>query len=1039
MTKIIRLTKNVLFLTIGLFISNSIIAQKDKISLATQLIKQHKSMIGLSDNDIEKNVLISDSYYDKISGTTLVYLQQSYLDLPIYNQLQVLAFKNNKLVSNTGGRIDGIEERLNGNAGIPEVSAETAIITAVKNRKLKFSRNPFVISSEKNGRYIIFDNMNISSKNITAELMWVPLENENKIALAWQIYIVPIQSSDYWMIRVDAINNKVIGVNNFTVYCNWDAPAQKNNLLEKNILATAPNNPEKKYGELLFDYKANSISTIKNTSSPSLLTNVTYRVVPYPYESPSHYLVGHPDSTALITNPWDSVNSNPDVIRFQWNNNGSVSFDSLRGNNVFAQEDRNGNNGFGASARGTVSGDTLLFNFRPNFRVTPTQTSPVKNQQFNTTNLFYWNNIIHDLSYLYGFDEEAGNFQSQNLVGAGSGGDYVIADAQDASGTNNANFSTPSDGNSGRMQMYLWSGSPQKDGDADNGVICHEFTHGISNRLTGGPSQAGCLNNSENMGEGWSDYYALMFTQNWATANLNTGYTSPRPVGTYVMGQANNGSGIRTKKYSTDSTVNNLKFSSRLPAETHDLGEIWCAVLWDMTWKIINECRSINPNLYNTSNDSGGNSIALKIVTLAMKLQPCSPGFIDGRNAILKADSILYNQRYSCAISEVFRRRGMGKNATQGSSNSVTDQVADFGSSFISKQPKDIAACIGSDTSFSATALGLNNKFIWEISINNGGSFNTLPNDTTNVLKINNVQASMNNYQYRLTIINPTCGALTTNPVTLRVLPVLSETNYTINPATTKVCAGNSATFELNSAVTSPYNTFKYNWQIETQANGSYVNLQNDTTSIMTITNIPDSFNNSKIRMLITDKCGIDTSGFSLLSVIALPQISLNASPSNILSPGRTVTIAASTNASVDSIQWFLNNELLSNQSGSAINLNLNNEGVYYVMVTKDGCVNTSAPLEITSYIPERLVVYPNPNSGTFQILMSGITENDNDRTISLYDTKGSLVYTKHYENIPLAQKFYDLSVENLATGIYMLVVVDKNGKKISKCKVMIQ
>jgi len=33
----------------------------------------------------------------------------------------------------------------------------------------------------------------------------------------------------------------------------------------------------------------------------------------------------------------------------------------------------------------------------------------------------------------------------------------VLAEAQDGSGTDNANFATPNDGRSGRMQMYLWS------------------------------------------------------------------------------------------------------------------------------------------------------------------------------------------------------------------------------------------------------------------------------------------------------------------------------------------------------------------------------------------------------------------------------------------------------------------------------------------------------------------------------------------------------------------------------------------------------
>ena len=48
----------------------------------------------------------------------------------------------------------------------------------------------------------------------------------------------------------------------------------------------------------------------------------------------------------------------------------------------------------------------------------------------------------------------------------------------------------------------------------------HEYGHGISNRLTGGPGTVSCLNNGEQMGEGWVDGFALMMTTDWNTATL---------------------------------------------------------------------------------------------------------------------------------------------------------------------------------------------------------------------------------------------------------------------------------------------------------------------------------------------------------------------------------------------------------------------------------------------------------------------------------------------------------------------------------------
>jgi extracellular elastinolytic metalloproteinase len=72
-------------------------------------------------------------------------------------------------------------------------------------------------------------------------------------------------------------------------------------------------------------------------------------------------------------------------------------------------------------------------------------------------NLFFQNNVIHDILYGAGFTEATGNFQADNFGNGGADGDPVKAEAQDGGGTDNANFATPADGSSPRMQMYLWS------------------------------------------------------------------------------------------------------------------------------------------------------------------------------------------------------------------------------------------------------------------------------------------------------------------------------------------------------------------------------------------------------------------------------------------------------------------------------------------------------------------------------------------------------------------------------------------------------
>jgi hypothetical protein len=143
------------------------------------------------------------------------------------------------------------------------------------------------------------------------------------------------------------------------------------------------------------------------------------------------------------------------------------------------------------------------------------------------------------------------------------------------------------------------------------------------------------------MGEGWSDYMALMVTTNWATAAVGDG-ANKRPIGTYVVSQAATGGGIRTYPYSTNMTIDPWTYgmmATNTSGEVHTIGEIWCAAVWDMTWNIIQQ-EGIDPDIYHGTK---GNNIALQLVLQGMKYQPCSPGFLDGRDAILKADSILYN------------------------------------------------------------------------------------------------------------------------------------------------------------------------------------------------------------------------------------------------------------------------------------------------------------------------------------------------------------------------------------------------------------
>ncbi|MEN8164608.1 MAG: M36 family metallopeptidase [Acidobacteriota bacterium] len=298
----------------------------------------------------------------------------------------------------------------------------------------------------------------------------------------------------------------------------------------------------------------------------------------------------------------------------------------------------------------------------------------------------------------------------------GAGSDSVIANAQ-ASGNCNANFGTPSDGSNPTMNMYTCDiATPSRDGDFDNGVVAHEYGHGISNRLTGGASVS-CLNNSEQMGEGWSDWFGLIMTIE--PGDLGT---DPRGIGTWLLGQGPDGLGVRTQRYSTDTAVYTHTYSDiGGMAIPHGVGEVWASMLWEMTWALIEE-HGFNP-LIDDVWSAGGNNLASQLVMDGMKLQPCSPGFVDGRDAILLADQNLTGGANQCLIWAAFAKRGLGFGADQGSSSSTTDGTEAFDTpafcDFLNPTPTVVDVCVGNDAVFD---IDVNDAFTPPVTLSATGN-----------------------------------------------------------------------------------------------------------------------------------------------------------------------------------------------------------------------------------------------------------------------------------------------------------------------------
>jgi hypothetical protein len=214
--------------------------------------------------------------------------------------------------------------------------------------------------------------------------------------------------------------------------------------------------------------------------------------------------------------------------------------------------------------------------------------------------------------------------------------------------------------------------SLDRDGSLDNGIIGHEYGHGISNRLTGGPGNTGCLSNQEQMGEGWSDYVGMMITIEPGDQG-----TDARGIGTFATGNPITGGGIREAPYSKDFAVNDYTYAdvNGNVSVPHGVGFVWATMIWDMTWDLIEANGGTIGDVYG---GTSGNNIAMQLVVDGMKLQACSPGFVDGRDAILLADRLSNGGANQCLIWEAFARRGLGLSASQGSSQSLSDGVEAF-------------------------------------------------------------------------------------------------------------------------------------------------------------------------------------------------------------------------------------------------------------------------------------------------------------------------------------------------------------------------
>jgi hypothetical protein len=620
--------------------------QKKSTFLQKPQIKGTNKVFDLIQSKNNSNFVLTSEHISSISGVNHQYIRQAYNGIEIIGTESSLHTDkngqiiktNNKLIPNINKIVVKNGVNITPQQAITITSQKMSYGTPINLQKTERNKASYVNETAYQKKNSYYSKSNISSDVIPLKKVFY-YNGKSDINIAYEFTIKDINSPDWFTFIVDANSGDILHKFNLMLSCNLSGDHSDHN-----------------HGHNI-NHKENHLDTMVlnpqplKTSSPAMVGGGSYNVYPMPIESPGH------GPRSIVTDPADA-NASP----YGWHDVNGIAgaeYTYTRGNNTVAYDDDNGSNNASNQNDYAEGGNGLNFNFPLNTNYTGANQS----EDAAVTNTFFWANIIHDVVYQYGFDEAAGNFQENNYGNGGAGGDSVYSEIQDGSGTCNANFGTPPEGNNPRMQMYVCGA---RDGDYDNGVIVHEYTHGISTRLTGGSGNSGCLQGNEQMGEGWGDFLGLMMT-------IEPGDQGPdqRGIGTWLVGQGPNGAGIRPQPYSTTNTQTYADIGGL--AIPHGVGSVWSAILWKLNWALI-DANGYDPDIYN---GTGGNNICLALVMEGMKLQGCNPGFIDGRDGILAADTAIYGGANTDIIWQVFANSGLGVNADQGTSGSNTDGTTD--------------------------------------------------------------------------------------------------------------------------------------------------------------------------------------------------------------------------------------------------------------------------------------------------------------------------------------------------------------------------
>lgn len=369
-----------------------------------------------------------------------------------------------------------------------------------------------------------------------------------------------------------------------------------------------------------------------------------------------------------------------------------------------------------------------------------------------------------------------------------------------------------------------------------------------------------------------------------------------------------------------------------------------------------------------------------------------------------------------------------------GTCNSVTSNGAVLGVQIppsITAQPSGVSICAGTNTTFSISADGSVLSYQWQLSTDGGNNWNNV-SGTTNQFTVSNATVSQNNHRYRCVVSGACTPSVTSDVAILNVTaPVVINTQ----PADAALCNTGNVSFNVSATGTN-----NFQWQVSTNGGTTYNNVTANGNSATYNETVPGTnFNNYRYRVVVNNGvCPAVTSNAALLTVNPLPVVTLTAAPYTKIFPGLTTTVTANIAPAGGTIQWQRNGSNITN-TGNTLQVSIDNLGAYKAIVTGiGGCVGESAVLNILDSATNKIFFYPNPNQGQFQVRYNNPQGGSTQNYIRVFDARGAKVFEQLYSvSAPYSQML--VTIQARGSGIYLVELTDKNGKRLATGKVVIR